>query len=389
MSQDVPNRPPTEFSEEGTAAHELVEWCLVNNRHAESYRGQTITTDAGFEFFVNDDMIAAVQTYLDEVVKLFTSKPGAVLGVETRFSLEWLHPGCFGTNDTSVTFKGDELIIMDYKHGKGIAVEVTDNPQLMYYALGALGPDNKENVKKITMVIGQPRAYHKDGPMRYWSITVEQLYAWCYDVLLPGILETEKPNAKLEAGEHCRFCPAKPTCGKIASVAFEVAKVDFAHIKPNQPIELNLPDIRRIPDDKVTQLMEFASIFKGWIGSLEEYVQGKMVGGGQIEGMKLVHGKSHRKVADMNQVEKIFTENGLSVEDTVNVPPPKAKTPNQLELALKAHGVDRKLIKDCISVSKPLKAVPETAKGEAVLPEGQAMAMFAGIVPQPQPTSGV
>ena len=45
-------------------------------------------------------------------------------------------PAGFGTSDCVIVGNGP-MVIVDYKHGKGVAVSAEDNSQLKCYALGA------------------------------------------------------------------------------------------------------------------------------------------------------------------------------------------------------------------------------------------------------------
>ncbi len=151
----IPNTP-SKYTSLGTAAHELGERCLLDGTNAHDHLGEKITAD-GKPHPVDVDMADAVQVYIEEIrgdiiqaldldlsvldgksVLAALEKSAAIFGVEARFHLEWLHPDLFGTNDANFGVPLDVLRVYDYKHGQGVAVEVEDNPQLKYYALGAL-----------------------------------------------------------------------------------------------------------------------------------------------------------------------------------------------------------------------------------------------------------
>ncbi|WP_164243209.1 DUF2800 domain-containing protein, partial [Stenotrophomonas maltophilia] len=69
----------------------------------------------------------------------------------------------------------------------------------------------KEGVEKITSVIIQPRAYHKDGAVREETIDLFDLYEFESELAVAA-QATDDPNAPLVAGEHCKFCPAAHGC---------------------------------------------------------------------------------------------------------------------------------------------------------------------------------
>jgi len=134
LSADVPNTSSA-FAMEGNAAHDLAEMCLKEQLSAFDYIGTSIKIDDS-EFIVNEEMIEAVDTYLEAIEK--DREPGDELYVEHRFDLSKIYPGMFGTADCVLLQpKSRTLRVYDFKYGAGIAVEVERNPQAMYYGVGA------------------------------------------------------------------------------------------------------------------------------------------------------------------------------------------------------------------------------------------------------------
>src|ERR1017187_3876149 len=144
------------YAMEGSAAHALAEYCLRTKIDAKKRRNwvawhdtkswriiqtQTLEGRQGDAFTVDDEMVDGVQVYLDYVRGLVGPKDTLV--VEQRFDLSEVHPGCFGTADATVWKPAEALLIApDFKYGAGIPVKVEGNPQLQYYALGALLASN-------------------------------------------------------------------------------------------------------------------------------------------------------------------------------------------------------------------------------------------------------
>ena len=133
LSKDVP-RKDTFFSKEGTAAHKLGEIAFAAKLHPSNWLGEIIE-----EVEVSTYMVEAVVVYVDYLKSLDVLDNE--LRLEHKFDLSKLNPPApmFGTSDCTcyvpLEFK---LIVADYKHGAGVAVDVDDNSQLMYYALGAM-----------------------------------------------------------------------------------------------------------------------------------------------------------------------------------------------------------------------------------------------------------
>lgn len=178
LSVGMPNTSSPE-AQEGTYAHTLGERILNGE----------IRDLSDFE----DEMIEAVMIYVKYVE---SAAVGAdYYRLEERFELTAVHPDLFGTAD-AVILKDGILYVIDYKHGKGIPVEVEGNEQLQYYALGAL-LKTKKPCKSVKMVIVQPRCFHQDGPIREWTVPAVDLVEFSAQ-LLEDALRTEDPNAPMK-----------------------------------------------------------------------------------------------------------------------------------------------------------------------------------------------
>lgn len=200
----------SKFAMEGTAAHLLAEICLRTSDIADEYVRSVIEVE-GELINVTQDMADAVQVYLDAVLDRIPKASEFTFGFEKGFKLDDVDKDAYGTNDAFLYIPNQErLIIWDYKHGKGLAVEVKHNKQLQYYGLGALG-FIKGNVKIIETVIVQPRKKHKDGFIRSYSYTLGELLDF-KSKLKEKIQATKKPVLELKAGAWCKFCPAILIC---------------------------------------------------------------------------------------------------------------------------------------------------------------------------------
>ena len=147
----------SDAAKRGTDVHELCERFLRSELPPNEFHA------------LDQETKDSVQLYFNTVTEQYEADPRAQMGLEHRFSLEDVHPGCFGTCDAWVwnpTTRG--LYIYDYKNGVSV-VEIKNNAQFLYYALGAL-VTLKFPALFIEMVVVQPRAKHKLGPVRRWRI---------------------------------------------------------------------------------------------------------------------------------------------------------------------------------------------------------------------------
>lgn len=141
---------------------------------------------------------------------------------------------CWGTADLIMwNLDTSTLRIVDLKYGL-MSVEAEGNPQLQIYALGAVKwfHDMGLRPKRILGTILQPRL---DPSIREAEYPVADLFRM--ETKIGGVTDAlTDGSAALEAGDHCTWCPALPTCPayrehhqREAAVAFDVvsnAKLD-------------------------------------------------------------------------------------------------------------------------------------------------------------------
>ncbi|HAS04575.1 MAG TPA: DUF2800 domain-containing protein, partial [Dehalococcoidia bacterium] len=123
------------YAAEGTDAHSLCEYKL---KVALGIRTKDPTADLTNYNAEIEDCANGYAAYVLELVE--TAKQSCadpVVLIEQRLDFSKYVEGGFGTGDALVIADGT-LHIVDYKHGQGVLVEATDNPQMRLYALGAL-----------------------------------------------------------------------------------------------------------------------------------------------------------------------------------------------------------------------------------------------------------
>lgn len=230
------------YANQGSAAHELAERCITTGFDADRFADNKIDLDetdnglkfnspkkpSGRVFVVDDQMQMGVQMYVDycrEVGHYFEKH--VKCKIEERLSMEHIVPGMFGTGDfLAMDRKTKTLHVIDLKYGRGVVVEPEQNKQLMLYGLGALAAYPTEKIEHVRLTVVQPRAFHPDGEIRSWELSVKDLNAAAQQ-FTDAALETEKPNAPLASGEWCKFCPHKPKCPELRKMVQPAAVVEF------------------------------------------------------------------------------------------------------------------------------------------------------------------
>lgn len=262
------------YAEEGTQAHAYAEQFL--NLFLKT--GKTAIT-------INDnaEMQEAVQAYVNICVEKInearTASPDAQIKVEQRLDFSRWVPEGFGTGDM-VMVSDKYFEIVDLKYGKGVPVSAVNNSQMRLYALGMYETFGYlYGADEVRMTIVQPRL----DSISTETISVDDLLTWGEEV---------KKKAKIAfagkgdfcAGNHCRFCKARNTCRAHAEYELKNVKEDL------QTAELE--------DFEISDILLRAKGIKTWLDGLEAYALGKALDGYNWPGMKLVEGRSNRKITD-------------------------------------------------------------------------------------------
>jgi len=349
LAEQCPTPPDSVHAKEGTFAHGLAEKCLLNETDAQDYIGKHGFV-GGERFDVDTEMAEAVQEYVEHV----RSHEGEMF-VEKKFKLPWVHKDLSGTNDAcTYDEKNKTLYVYDYKHGKGVAVEVDWNSQLMIYGLGALH-SLKKVVDQVVFVIVQPRAYHADGPIRSFTLDSVALTHWGLHVLKLACARTEEDNAPINPGTHCKWCPAAGVCSEKAKAAMAVAKTTF-----DQPV---LPNPSELTGIDIAKVLGVAEQFSGWVDEVKNYAYSMLEQGKPIPGYKLVSKRANRKWSNEERAaQTLLSAMGPDAYKK------KLVSPAQAEKAIKKLGLSPEAILQGL-VYKPeagLTLAPTTDKRKAV-----------------------
>lgn len=272
------------FASEGTEAHELGESALITKKDTQHVAGKYPA-----------EMREYIQQYVDYVLDLAHGADHLI--VEERLDISAWVPECFGTSD-AIVIDNDTIHVIDLKYGKGIKVFPEHNTQLMLYALGTFdafdaiyGP-----ITNIVTHIVQPRLDH----VASWSISAEDLLAWG---------ESIKPIAQMafsgegtaKPGDHCHFCKARHTCRARFDANLNLAKVEFG----------DMPKGAELQDGELAEIYPQLDGFVRWANDLQTYCLVRAEAGEKLKGLKLVEGRSIRKIKDELAAATRLRETGM------------------------------------------------------------------------------
>ena len=205
LTKNMPN-PSSVFAEEGTILHDVAGNLLL---------------DLENPYELTDEQRDVVDFYVNFVRQ---EANNAKLFVEQKFKLPH-HPEFWGTAD-AVIVSDDTLKVIDLKAGRGVAVEVDYagkiNPQLGFYALGAMAAVQRTDFGVVEIIIVQPRL----GGVKRRLTSVSELNNLAEELVSAAAL-AQSDNPPFAAGSHCKFCLARATCATLREEVMRLARMDF------------------------------------------------------------------------------------------------------------------------------------------------------------------
>ena len=235
----------------------------------------------------------------------------------------------YGTVDfLGYSAEDKELLVLDWKFGRGIAVNAKKNKQLVIYAnlAASMMMEVGAVIDKVLMVIIQPRIPKTHGPSSScWVLSTSELQGEMLEIkdAIQNIVNKDveyKPTP-----DNCRFCPAKMHCPEIAK----------AVIKSEQDIR-TISEGREVAIEELARLRAVCDLAVQAKKILDARAFEYMNQGGKIEGLRLRKGRAGARKWNGNdaKIKTLLREAGLKDDDMATEP--KLKSPAQIEKTNKA-----------------------------------------------------
>jgi len=366
----------------GSCAHQIAERCLHDGGDASRFI-DTEEKNGKFTFTVDEEMANTAQEFIDYVRKQQWLNVGSTIHIEQHFTLEKLNPpfDAGGTCDVVMHFPVAKMLeVVDLKGGRGVVVEVTGNPQLRTYALGAMLANPGLDVEKVKATIVQPRAPHKDGRIRSETFHVADLVEWTTDLVAAmqrsakaqheyhsaRLMKSNAPWERefLNAGNWCKFCPAAGFCPALEQRALDAAGVWFD--------DSDMPRLANAPDSmdatEIAKKLDMLDMIQEWMNALRAYAHAQAEHGVEIPGYQLADKIGNRAwKGEEAKIRSDLTKLGLKPFELDNV---KIKSPAQIDKLL---GAKRKHLIDDL-VERPVRGTNLVAVGKTTRPAVQSAA---------------
>jgi hypothetical protein len=266
----MPYEPAGEAAAIGTAIHELSEIILSGKE-----------VPAG----TDQDHVAMAQSYADFVNNLVENPRKKLIEVNLDEGLKSLHPALGGTAD-AVLVDGNHLHVVDLKTGR-VAVDATDNKQLLTYALGAMRQFKAPNTIECTMHIFQPRVGHSK-----WTVSGNYLELHGRRLKEAAELALSGDAPTHPSPDACRYCKAKTICPSMREKVQETARSDFK------------PDMTVTPE-----MLDNAVLMAAWADAVQAAAKDQLTNGAAISGWTMRAGRKTKFWKDEALVMEAFKDN--------------------------------------------------------------------------------
>jgi hypothetical protein len=336
------------YAAEGTAAHQVLTWALQDDRPASAYIGRLIHLDSRgkpcepdasvYTYEVDDEMAVHVQVCIDYCTDLKGDDGVVFADIRVNYStyLGVEEHTAWGTADVIIA-RGEELIVVDFKYGRGVEVDAEKNPQMSLYGLGALQAYQGlvADFERVRMAISQPRI--KSAPSE-WDCSVEELETWGRSTARSAVASCITASAILSpdqggmagneweatflrpAEKACKFCKAKATCPALRNeVAATVSTLGATPATPDEfaDVETATTEALKHADEAwLAAALSKVDLIEDWCKAIRAETERRLLAGDKVSGFKLVQGKrGARQWADAKVAEETLKTMRVKLED--------------------------------------------------------------------------
>jgi len=266
----MPPRPSSKYADTGTLLHNAISEILEGRLTPEGAVGlqyEGITLD---QTLLQTKLLPALMA-LDDI----DPDKKMEYACETVVGFGDVLPDVFGSADLLGRI-GDTAYVIDYKFGDGVAVDVEENPQLMFYAAAAMRTKEVqwvfEGATKIECVIIQPPY------VKRWETRPRRIELFEHE-LIRAVKRAQQPDAELASGDHCRWCAAKPVCPLMTGAVARALRTS----------------VQALDVDQISAALGKADMLEQWITDLRALAFQMMNEGVAVPGYKLVPKRATRQ----------------------------------------------------------------------------------------------
>jgi hypothetical protein len=345
----MPPKPSSKYADTGTLLHNTISEILEGRLTPEGAVGLYYEGIVLDQNLLNNKLLPALMA-LDDI----DPDKKMEYACETVVGFGDVLPDVFGSADLLGRI-GDTAYVIDWKFGDGVAVDVEENPQLMFYAAAAMRTKKVQWVfdgaTKIECVIVQPPY------VKRWETSPRRIQMFEHE-LVRAVKRALQPNAELAKGDHCRWCAAKPICPLLTGA------VDRALRSSVQALDVTA----------IAAALEDAELLEQWLADLRALAFQMLEEGVAVPGYKLVPKRATRQWVNEDAALDALRDLGVKENELMET---SMLSPAKVEKVLKKHKLElpRDLV---VSVSTGNTLAPENDPRPAVLQIGKQLSAALG-----------
>lgn len=305
----MPPKPSSVYADTGTLLHNIIADVLDSKAKPEDFLGM-VYADVTFDQDLLERKLLPALAALNDI----DPEREMEYAVESVVGFGDLLPGVFGSADV-VGRINNTAYIVDWKFGDGVAVDVEENPQLMFYAAAAMRtPDTQwafDGATKVELVIVQPPY------VKRWETTPRRIQLFEKE-LFAAVKLARQPDAPLAQGDWCRWCAAKAICPVMTGAA------DRALVAALKDLSI----------EHVSDYLKITDQLEDWIKAVRALAMQTLEAGLPVPGYKLVPKRAVRQWVDEDKALDAMCDMGLDAKElTVTA----LLSPAKVEKVLKKH----------------------------------------------------
>lgn len=313
LSADMPKQIASSYAHVGTMLHDCMEHALLDGRSTQEFLGYQ---HEGHE--VTQDQIDNKLTPAYEAFKELCAEY-KLTEYEAETTME--HSDDIGGTADFIARGKDIVCVGDWKFGDGISVSPTNSAQGLFYAMLARTeiPDMFEGCDRLLIAIIQP-SNRGEETLKVWKTDMDHLDE--FEDKFLGAVKKAKTHSQLvpTAGDHCKWCPAAPTCPAKTGLIIQAQRLNPTQLKT------------------VSEALDVAKELSVWIKEVNAFAHEQMEMGVKFDNWKLVQKRATNKWYDESSAMDIVRKaKKLKIEECVDS---KMKSPTQLKKVCKEKGVD-------------------------------------------------
>ena len=345
----MPPKPSSKYADTGTLLHNTISEILEGRLTPEGAVGLYYEGIVLDQNLLNNKLLPALMA-LDDI----DPDKKMEYACETVVGFGDVLPDVFGSADLLGRI-GDTAYVIDWKFGDGVAVDVEENPQLMFYAAAAMRTKEVqwvfEGATKIECVIVQPPY------VKRWETSPRRIQMFEHE-LVRAVKRALQPNAELAKGDHCRWCAAKPICPLLTGA------VDRALRSSVQALDVTA----------IAAALEDAELLEQWLADLRALAFQMLEEGVAVPGYKLVPKRATRQWVNEDAALDALRDLGVKENELMET---SMLSPAKVEKVLKKHKLElpRDLV---VSVSTGNTLAPANDPRPAVLQIGKQLSAALG-----------